>query len=108
MNHKVFNYILLILFLIFLALYYSANAGLIDYQSKYKKELTEEEIIKFEEDIKNGIDIDLNVYRNDESRYNNTLSKATLKVSNGIGNVFQDIMNYFFKQIEKSVSNNDN
>ena len=108
MNHKVFNYILLILFLIFLALYYSANVGLVDYQSKYKKELTEEEIIKFEEDIKNGIDIDLNVYRKDQSRYNNALSKATLKVSNGIGNVFQNIMNYFFKQIEKSVSNNDN
>ncbi len=108
MKHKIFNYILLILFLIFLALYYSANVGLIDYQSKYKKELTEEEILKFENDIKNGIDIDLNVYRKDESRYNNTLSKMTLKVSNSIGNIFQDVMNYFFNQIEKSVSNHDN
>ena len=108
MNHKIFNFFLLFLFLIFVALYYSANAGLIDYQSKYKKELTEEEIKKFENDIKNGIDIDLTSYRKDESRYNNSLSKLTLKVSNGIGNIFQSVMDYFFKQIENSMSNHDN
>ena len=108
MNHKTFNWILFILFLIFLAIYYSANAGLIDYQSKYKKELTEEEILKFEEDIKNGIDVDIGEYKKDENRYNNSLSKATLKVSNGIGNVFQEVLNYFFNQIEKSMNNHDN
>ena len=108
MNHKRFDRIMLVLFLIFLSIYYSSNAGLIDYQSKYKKDLTEEEIAKFEEDIKNGIDIDLTNYNKDMDRYNNTLSKATLKISNGIGNVFQSLLDYFFSQMEKSMNNNDN
>lgn len=108
MNHKRFNRILFVLFLSFLAIYYSANVGLIDYQSKYKKDLTEEEIIKFEEDIKNGVDIDLTKYKKDESRFNNSLSKVTLKVSNGIGNIFGDILNYLFSRMENSVNNSGN
>ena len=108
MNHKRFNRILFVLFLIFLAIYYSANVGLIDYQSKYKKDLTEEEIEKFEEDIKNGVDIDLTTYKVNEDRFNNTLSRVTLKISNGIGSAFQGVLNYFFKEIEKSMNNDDN
>ena len=72
MNHKIFNRILFVLFLIFLAIYYSANTGLIDYQAKYKKELTEEEIEKFEEDIKNGVDIDITDYN---KKYRRSFSK---------------------------------
>ena len=58
----------LTVFLIFLALYYSSNAGLIDYQAKNKTSLTEEQIKMFEEDVKNNVSIDLKKDRWDYSR----------------------------------------
>ena len=105
MNHKIFNRILLVLFILFLVLYFSSNAGVIDYSSKNRKELTEQEIKKFEEDIKNGKSIDISNYNNNSNRYANGLSKATLKISNNISGAFKDIANYLFKQMEKSMDN---
>ena len=102
--NKTFNKIFLILFLVFIVIYFSARVGLIDYQSKIKKELTDEQIIKFEEDIKKGEKIDLKEYVKDDNRYDNTLSKITLKVSDTIGNVTKDIIGFMFKKIEKSMN----
>ena len=99
-----FKYILLILFLLFLGLYFSSNAGLIDYQAKYKKNLTEKQIAEFEEDIKNGVNIDLKDYIGREERYNNKISKATLKVSNMIGNTVKSILDYLLNEIDKSMN----
>ncbi len=92
----------LTVFLIFLALYYSSNAGLIDYQAKNKMQLTEEQIQMFEEDVKNNVEIDLKKYMdNKEEKYDNSISKTTLKVSNSIGKTVKNILDYFFEKVEK-------
>ena len=102
---KIFKYSLLVLFLLFLGLYFSSNAGLIDYQAKYKKNLTEKEIMKFEEDIKNGVNVDIKDYINTNNKYyNNSISKASLKISNTIGNAVKGTLDFMFKQIEKNMS----
>lgn len=104
MKNKPFLYSLLVLFLIFLALYYSSNAGIIDYQSKYKKELTEEQIKKFEEDVKNNVNIDIKDYIvKTEEEYNNNLSKITLKISNTIGEKVKDTLDFLFSNFEKAM-----
>lgn len=91
----------LIIFLSFLALYYSANSGLIDYQARSKNILTEEQIKLFEEDVKNNVEIDLKKYLdNKEEEYNNNISKATLKVSNGIGNTIEKVLDFIFNKLE--------
>ena len=106
MNNKWFKYSLLILFLLFLGLYFSSNAGLIDYQAKYKKSLTEKEIEKFEEDLNNGISIDIKDYVNTNNKnYSNSISKATLKISNTLGHVIKGALDFMFKQIEKGMNN---
>ena len=105
MNHKIFNRILLVLFILFLVLYFSSNAGVIDYSSKNRKELTEQEIMKFEEDIKNGKTIDINSYNKNSDRYTNTLNKAILKVSTNISGVAKDLVSGLFSQMEKSMDN---
>ena len=104
MKNKKFLYCLLILFLLFLALYYSSNAGIIDYESKRKNTLTEEQIKKFEEDIKNNVNIDIKEYidTNDE-KYENALSKATLKISNTIGNTVKSALDFFFESFENAM-----
>lgn len=91
----------LTVFLIFLALYYSSNAGLIDYQAKNKTELTEEQIKMFEEDIKNNVEIDLKKYiENTEEKYDNKISKTTLKLSNKIGETVQNALDFLFGKLE--------
>lgn len=95
----------LTIFLIFLALYYSSNAGLIDYHAKNQTALTEEQIKMFEEDVKNNVEIDLKKYiDNKEDKYDNNVSKTTLKLSNTIGETIQNALDFLFGRLEDAMS----
>lgn len=97
-----FKFALLTLFLIFIALYYSSNSGLIDYQARNKTVLTEEKIKQFEEDVKNNVEIDLKKYVEEKAeKYDNNLSKTTLKVSNTIGQTVQTALNFLFSKLDR-------
>lgn len=105
MKNKWFKTIFIILFLMFLGLYISANAGLIDYQAKYKNMMTEKEIEKFEEDIKNNVNIDIKDYiKTDNKVYSNNVSKTTYKISKTIGNVIKDTLNLIFNSVDKAIN----
>ena len=105
MNNKWFKIILLILFLMFLGLYLSANAGLIDYQAKYKNIMTEKEIERFEEDLKNNVNIDIKNYiKRDNKEYSNNVSKTTYKISRMIGNAVNDMLNIIFRGVDKAIN----
>ena len=105
MKNNFFRIMALTVFLIFLALYYSSNAGLIDYQAKNKTSLTEEQIKMFEEDVKNNVQIDLKKYLdNKEDRYDNNISKTTLKLSNTIGETIDGILNFVFGKLENAMN----
>ena len=105
MKNNFFKMMLLTIFLVFLALYYSSNSGLIDYQARNKTVLTEEQIKMFEEDVKNNVQIDLKKYVEDkEAKYDNNISKTTLKVSNTIGETIQGALNYLFGQLENAMN----
>ena len=102
--NKYLKYTFIILFLLFIGLYLSANAGLIDYQAKYKNKLTEKEIKRFEEDIKNNKDVSIEKYIDtNDKKYDNNVSKATLKVSNFLGEVVKNTLNFFFDNMEKTL-----
>ena len=101
MRDNFFKIMSLTVFLIFIALYYSSNAGLIDYQARNQSILTEEQIKIFEEDVKNNVEIDIKKYLDhDEEKYDNNISKTTLKISNSIGEVVQATLNFFFDRME--------
>lgn len=101
MKNKGFNTCLLILFLLFLGLYFSSNSGLIDYPAKHRTTLTNENIKQFEEDIKNNEKIDLKKYTYyKDDKYDNTISKTTLKVSNFIGNTIKSTLDFMFSRME--------
>lgn len=105
MKNNFFRIMALTVFLIFLALYYSSNAGLIDYQAKNKTSLTEEQIKMFEEDVKNNVQIDLKKYiDNKEDKYDNNISKTTLKLSNTIGETVEGILNFVFGKLENAMN----
>lgn len=105
MKNNFIKIMALTIFLLFLALYYSSNSGLIDYQAKNKNLLTEEQIKQFEEDVKNNVQIDLKKYVDDnEEKYNNNISKATLKLSNMIGETIQGGLNFLFGRLEDAMN----
>ena len=89
----------------FLGLYISANAGLIDYQAKYKNMMTEKEIKQFEEDLKNNINIDIKDYvKRNNKNYSNNVSKTTYKISKNIGNIVKNMLNIIFSGVDKAIN----
>lgn len=103
-SNKIFKFIFMVLIMSFLVIYLSEMAGYYEYKNYQKKELTEEQIRKFEEDVKNGVEVDLNDYlaTNEKSYYNN-LSKMTSKLSDGISNAVKKGVENTFKFLSKIV-----
>lgn len=64
--------------LIFLFSYFIEYSGYYEYNLQSRKNLTEEQIKKFEDDVKNGKEIDLNSYLEKTTiDYSNSLTRST-------------------------------
>ncbi len=82
-QYKICKRIIISLFVIYLTLYFSQLTGYYEYQNYAKMTLTEQQINKFEEDIKAGKEIDVEDYiKNKDRNYQNGLSKLGLNISN--------------------------
>ena len=103
-KNRLFKFLFYVFFLVFLVVYFSEITGYYEYQNYKKKALTEEQIKKFESDVKNGSNIDINDYLIIENyNYNNKLSKAASKFSDGISKVVKGAVERVFKFISKVV-----
>ena len=89
------------LLFLFLGLYVASRNGYVDYQARNQMILTEEQIKKFEDDVKNQRPIDIENYViREEELYDNQLSRTSLKLSNTIGRTVQNILNFVFGKLE--------
>lgn len=101
---KIFNTILLCLFVLFVALYVASENGYYEYQNKEKKEFTEEKMKQFEEDVKKGKQINLNDYlKQDIKNYDNKITKLGNKLSDIINYSLMDSLEKTFKAVEKLI-----
>ena len=67
-----------VIILIFLFSYFIEYSGYYEYNLQSRKNLTEEQIKKFEDDVKNGKEIDLNSYLEKTTiDYSNSLTRST-------------------------------
>ena len=106
MKNNILGIIGLTLLFSFIGLYFASNAGYIDHNSKSKSILTEKEIKRFEDDVRNNRPIDINNYVVDkEAKYNNKLSEATLKTSNFIGSVVEGALKFVLKNLDRAMNN---
>ena len=81
-NHKLIKLICLIIFIAFIYSYIINYSGYYEYTLYNKKNLTNEQIKKFEETIKEGKTIDINNYLQDTNTdYSNNLTNTTTQVS---------------------------
>lgn len=104
-KEKVFNTILLILFLTFIGIYVTNASGYQEYEMYKKTELTKEQIEKFENDIKDSKSIDINDYINDSDKnYANNFSKRSLSISNFMGKYIKKSISSVFDFMSKLLS----
>lgn len=104
-KEKVVKTIFIFLFIIFITIYISQASGYYEYELHKKTELTNEEIIKFEKDIKEGKNIDLNDYlENTNKDYSNSFSKMGSSFSNTTSKYIKKGIDEAFKFIESLLS----
>jgi hypothetical protein len=105
-KEKVFNTIIIIFFILFVALLIAQKSGYYQNKSSRNKTLTEEQIKAFEEDIKNGKEIDIKDYTTDNNiNYSNELSNNIYKISLKIEEAIDSTIKYVFNKAAKSVNN---
>ena len=97
---KIFKKIFIVLLIGFTAIYISEATGYYEFEQHNKKVMTEEKIKEFEQDVKNGKNIDLNNYVvNDTKNYESKLSKLGDNMSDKIEDVVVGGLNATFKYL---------
>ena len=76
-----FKIIFIFLFVIFLTMYISVGSNYYEYELHKKVMLTTEATKKFEDDVKNNKEVDIDNYISSRVDYSNSFSKASTKVS---------------------------
>lgn len=93
------------LVIVFLVMVLASGSGYYEYELSKKATLTNEAILRFEQDLKEGKNIDIDDYVvKEEKNYDNRVSKMGNSISNKISNVISTGVKYLFKYIEKSIN----
>ena len=107
METKVYNgfkIVITLLFIIFITLYFASYTGYYDYENRKLTNMTKEQMKKFEEDVKNGVNLDMENYivkpKND---YHSFLAKVGSKTSKTISGIISGSVNTTFSFLIKFV-----
>lgn len=104
MNNIIKLFLLIILFAFF-AMFFSSSSGYYEYELNKKTSLTNDAILKFEQDIKDGKEIDIDNYIVEENKdYSNNFSNVGLKLSNKIKEIFSEGVKFIFNSIGDMVN----
>ena len=90
--------------LIFLFLYFLEFSGYYEYNLQNKKNLTEVQMAQFEQDIKDGKDIDLNSYLEENTvDYSNSLTRKTSEINIRLNDYLKVFLSNMFNVLGKFV-----
>jgi len=96
---KIIKYIPILLLIFFLCLLYIYQNGYYEKYLRKKIDMTNYNIEKFEQDIKDGKDVTIDDYIEEEKDYSSKLSNLSLKLSYRIENIVDKSIKYFFKKL---------
>ena len=103
-TNKIMKIIFFLCFISYLTFYIAGQSGYYEYSERKKMTFTKEQIEQFEEDIKNGKNIDIKEYiKNTNKNYQNKISKATLGISENISKYTKKGINTLFTKLGKVV-----
>lgn len=101
-TNRIFGFIFVTLFITYVTLYFANTNGY--YQYRKQVNLTNEQIIMFEKDIKEGKDVTINDYlKNQSIKYDNNTSKLGYNVSKTVSNILNDGIKSMFKFLNEFV-----
>lgn len=104
MLKKMLKPLFIFLFFSYLMIYLLSAAGYYEYKNYEKMVLTEEQIRKFESDVKSGLDVDVTDYIKEERiNHNNNIANTGKKLSSLISKIMTNGMNESFKVLSKLV-----
>ncbi len=104
MSGKFIKRCFFLIIFIFLCSYFIYNNGYYEYHLHNKSDLTKEQILQFERDVKDGRDIDIHSYLEDNTiDYSNQLTKTTSLVNIKLNDYLKNIISESFKIFEKLV-----
>lgn len=102
--NKVFISFLFIMFITFVTLYISQATGYYEFEQSRKAVFTAEQIQKFEQDVKEGKEIDINNYLdNTNKNYQNSISRVSLNISESISKYTKMGVEKVFGSIAKMI-----
>lgn len=96
--------IIFTLIILYSTLYITQALGYYEYTNRKTNTLTENAVKEFEKDIASGKKVVASNYVKSDSDYSNKLSKMGISISNIIGNIFDGIMDFIFKEINQAVN----
>ena len=103
-KYNTFKVIFLILMFIYLVIFFSSYTGYYEYNNYKKTRLTNEQIKKFENDVKEGKELDLEEYLViNKYSYKTKLSSLTIRISEGISSVVTYGVKCTFKYISNFI-----
>lgn len=92
--------IFLLCFISFLTFYIAGQSGYYEYTERKKMTFTKEQIKNFEEDVKQGKNIDIQNYlENTDHNYQNKISRFTLNISENISKFTKKGINVIFSKL---------
>lgn len=95
--------IILVIIFSFLGLYFFYTGTYSEAKIRKEKELMEQMILKYEEDLANGIDVSKEDYTITKPDYSNSFTKTSLKLSEKICNMVDNGIKFIFKKINNMV-----
>jgi len=105
-KNKILKTFIFLCFISYLTFYTAGKAGYFEYNERRKMTFTKEQIEQFEEDVKNGKNIDIKEYlKNTDKNYQNGISKTTLKVSEIIEKYTKKGVNIIFTKLGNAIEN---
>ena len=96
--------VFIFLFICFLTLFMATSSGYYEYSNNQKTRFTEEMILKFEKDVSEGKNVNINDYLEDKSKnYNNKVTDFGDTLSSIINETMGFVLEKSFSIIEKMV-----
>ena len=100
---KSLKYIPILLIISFFGLYIAYQNGYYEKITRDKINLTNQRIEQFEQDIKDGVDVTIDDYLDEEKDYTTKTSKASLKISSKLENIIDSGIKFIFRKISSIV-----
>lgn len=104
-KESIFKFILLCFIICFLVILFASKTGYYEKKLRDNSILTEEQIKKFEEDLKNGKNVDISNYVINENKdYTTKLTSDVYSVSLKLEKTIDKIVKFIFNEVGKNIN----